>query len=238
MRIISWNVNGLAAATRKGLLKHISIFDADAVCLQEVRSDIPLNLPGYQQFWNLATRKGYSGTLMLTKKLPERVTNGFGDERFDIEGRVITADFGSFYLINTYVPSYNTNSEDWRLEYRIEFDKAFHAYVESLQKPVIIAGDFNVAHKHNDIYPENQKLNQIPPVFNSTEREAFDALLETGLTDAFRHLYPFQTGIYSWWGPKNINRAENRGSRLDYILVSSSLVPRVKAVECAVCCNT
>lgn len=231
IRIISWNVNGLSASIRKGLIKHLSVFGADVICLQEVRSDVPLNLPGYQQFWNLAARKGYSGTLLLTKKLPERVMNGIGDERFDVEGRVITADFGGFYLINAYIPSYNTNSQDWRLAYRIEFDHAFRTYVESLQKPVVIAGDFNVAHKHNDIYPENQKLNQASPVFSSDERDDFDRLLKIGLTDAFRYLYPFQTGIYSWWGPKNQNRSENRGSRLDYFLVSDSLAPRVKAVE-------
>lgn len=118
MRIVTWNVNGLSAAMRKGFIRHISAFDADIVCVQEVRSDIPLNLPGYQQYWNLATRKGYSGTLLLTKALPLSVKNGFDFERFDCEGRVITADLGNCYVVNVYVPNFNTNSDESRREYR------------------------------------------------------------------------------------------------------------------------
>ena len=231
MRIVTWNVNGLFAAMRKGFIRHISAFDADVVCVQEVRSDIPLNLPGYQQYWNLATRKGYSGTLLLTKALPLSVKNGFDVERFDCEGRVITADLGPCYIVNVYVPNFNTNSDESRREYRYSFDRAFREYIYTLQKPVIIAGDFNVAHQHIDIYPENQKLNQLQPVFESEERAGFDHLLDVGFVDAFRYLNPFQNRVYSWWGPKNENRAEDRGSRLDYFLVADEFVSCVKDVR-------
>ena len=231
MRIMTWNVNGLTAALRKGFLNYISQFDADVVCVQEVRSDVPLDIPKYHQFWNLATRKGYSGTLMLTKELPLAVKNGIDDERFDCEGRVITANLGAYYIVNVYVPNFNTNSDESRREYRYRFDEAFRHYIQTLDKPVVIAGDFNVAHQHIDIYPENQKLNQLPPVFETEERAGFEHLLDIGFVDAFRSLNPFQNRVYSWWGPKNEHRADDKGSRLDYFLVSDELLSGVNEVK-------
>lgn len=231
MNIVSWNINGLAACMRKGLLKFIANANADIVCLQEVRAQYPLNLPSYHAFWNLATRKGYSGTLLLTRELPLSVANGFGVRRFDIEGRVITAEYRDYYVINVYVPNVNTSSDPKRTDYRIEWDRAFRDHIGRLNKPVIICGDLNAAHRHIDVYPENQQNSLKGERFETLERAGFDKLLAMGLNDAYRYLNPFQTGAYTWWGPKNINRSVNHGSRLDYFLVSDELLCSVENVE-------
>lgn len=231
MKIVSWNVNGLAACVRKGLYKFVSHMNADVVCLQEIRSEFPLNLPNYPyQLWNMAKRKGYSGTLLLSRSAPLSWASGIGIKKFDNEGRLITAEYKDLYIVNVYAPNVNTASKPGREEYRIEWDVALRNYLDKLGKPVIVCGDLNVAHRHIDIYPENQK-NALPPMFTTEERAGFEKLLSLGLTDAYRHLYPYQTGAYTWWGPKNANRGVNHGSRLDYFLVSDELLQGVREVE-------
>lgn len=232
MKIVSWNVNGLAACVRKGFFKFISHMNADVVCLQETRSEFPLNLPNYPyQLWNAARRKGYSGTLLLSRSAPLSWSSGIGIKKFDDEGRLITAEFKDFYIVNAYTPNVNTASKPGREEYRVEWDEALRCYLDKLGKPVIVCGDLNVAHRHIDVYPENQKNALPPPMFNTEERAGFEKLLSLGLTDAYRHLYPYQTGAYTWWGPKNANRGINHGSRLDYFLVSDELLQSIREVE-------
>ena len=232
MRIVSWNVNDLAACVRKGFYSFIKSTRPDVCCLQEVRSPFPLNMPDYPYlFWNLATRKGYSGTLILSKTAPLSCRSGIGIRRFDNEGRIITADFGDYYIINVYVPTVNTASKPYRAEYRTAWNRALCDYIDGLGKPVIVCGDLNVAHRYIDIYPENQRNSQTPPaVFDTEERCGFEKLPGLGLTDAYRNLYPFTTGAYTWWGPKNTNRGINHGSRLDYFLVSDELMHVAKEV--------
>mgnify|MGYP001040878837 CR=1 FL=1 len=157
MKVISWNVNGLARCKRKGFLKFLADAKPDVLCCQEIKGQCALNVPGYLQFWNPAKRVNYSGTLILAKRQPLSCQYGLGIEKFDDEGRLITLEYKDYFIVDIYVPNLNTHSNPDRLDFRIEWDKAVREYVTKLPKPVIMCGDFNVARKYIDIYPENQK---------------------------------------------------------------------------------
>ena len=200
MKLISWNVNGLRAAVTKGFIDSFNELDADIFCLQETKlqpHQIELELPGYEQFWNSAVKKGYSGTAVFTRIKPIAVTNGIGIEEHDQEGRVITAEYDNFYLVCCYTP--NSQRELARLDYRMTWEDAFRAYLLELDKnkPVILCGDLNVA--HNEIDLKKPKTNRKNAGFSDEERAKMTELLESGFTDTFRYLYPDAIDEYSWW---------------------------------------
>ncbi len=232
MKLISWNVNGLRACVGKGFLEFFRIIGADAVCLQETKlqpHQIQLETPGYQQYWNSAERKGYSGTAILTRMEPLTVSYGLGIPEHDTEGRVITCEFPAFYLVTVYTP----NAQDGlrRIDYRMQWDDAFRDYLLALdrKKPVIVCGDMNVAHQEIDL--KNPGPNRGNAGFSDEEREKFSRLLASGFTDTFRLLYPEQTGAYSWWSYRFHARENNAGWRIDYFLVSDRLRERVTAAR-------
>ena len=231
MKIISWNVNGIVACRRKGFLRFLADTKPDVVCCQEIKTKCALNTPGYHQFWNLAQRPGYSGTLVLAKQPPLSWSTGFGSSKFDEEGRLITLEYADYYIVNVYVPSVHPHNSPDRPDFRLEWDEALREYIARLPKPVVLCGDFNVTHAYIDSYPENGKNEPDDPLFRSEVRDGFDKLLATGVVDAFRVLNPNKAGAYTWWGPKNKNRAENRGSRLDYFLVSGELLSFVQSIR-------
>lgn len=231
VKIVSWNVNGLARCRRNGFLKFVANSKPDVLCCQEIKGQCPLKLPGYLAFWNPAKRTNYSGTLVLARRQPLSCRYGLGIEKFDEEGRLITLEYKNYYIVNVYTPNLNPHSTPDRLEYRIEWDRALKEYVLALPKPVIMAGDFNVTREYIDIYPENQKNTLEPPLFQSDERSGFEELLSAGFIDVFRAFYPTQEGAYTWWGPRPKSRQENRGSRLDYFLVSGELLSYVHSIK-------
>ena len=228
MKLISWNVNGIRACVGKGFLDYFKEADADVFCIQETKmqaGQLELDLEGYEQYWNYAQRKGYSGTAIFTKKKPLSASYGIGIEEHDTEGRVITLEFEDFYMITVYTP--NSQNELARLDYRMEWEDAFLSYLKKLEenKPVIICGDLNVAHQEIDL--KNPKTNRKNAGFTDEERGKFQALLDNGFIDTFRYFYPDQTGIYSWWSYRFQARAKNAGWRIDYFLVSDSLKDRL-----------
>lgn len=228
MKLISWNVNGIRACVGKGFLDYFKEADADVFCIQETKmqaGQLELDLEGYEQYWNYAQRKGYSGTAIFTKKKPLSVSYGIGIEEHDTEGRVITLEFEDFYMITVYTP--NSQNELARLDYRMEWEDAFLSYLKKLEenKPVIVCGDLNVAHQENDL--KNPKTNRKNAGFTDEERGKFQTLLDNGFIDTFRYFYPDQTGIYSWWSYRFQARAKNAGWRIDYFLVSDSLKDRL-----------
>ena len=230
MKFVSWNVNGLRACVGKGFLDIFKDFDADFFCLQETKlqsGQIELELPGYQQFWNYAEKKGYSGTAIFAKHAPLSVRYGVGVEELDTEGRLITLEYEDFYLVTCYTP--NAQQELARIEHRLKWEDAFRAYLCELdaKKPVIICGDLNVAHKEIDL--KNPAANRGSAGFSDEERAAFTSLLDSGFTDSFRHLYPDMTGAYSWWSYRFNARKNNAGWRIDYFLVSNRLADRIEA---------
>ena len=230
MKMISWNVNGLRAAVGKGFVEYFKEVDADIFSLQETKlqaGQIDLELEGYHQYWNYAEKKGYSGVAAFTKKEPMNVTYGIGVEEHDHEGRVITMEFENFYHVTVYTP--NSQAENARLDYRMDWDDAFRAYVKGLdeKKPVIICGDLNVA--HNEIDLKNPKTNRRSAGFTDEERGKFIELLEAGFVDTFRHFYPDMKEIYSWWSYRFKAREKNAGWRIDYYVTSESL--REKLVD-------
>lgn len=232
MKLISWNVNGLRACVGKGFLEIFQKLDADIFCLQETKmqaGQLDLDLPGYHQYYNYADKKGYSGTALFTKKEPLNVTYGIGVDVHDHEGRVITAEFEDFYFITVYVP--NSQNELARLDYRMEWEKDFLAYVKKLEetKPVIYAGDLNVA--HNEIDLKNPKTNHHNAGFTDEERAAFSRVLDSGMIDTYRYFYPDKTDIYSWWSYRFQARAKNAGWRIDYFVVSESLKDRLVSAD-------
>ncbi len=231
MKIVSWNVNGIIACRRKGFLRFLSDAKPDVMCCQEIKTQCALNTPGYHQFWNPAKRPGYSGTLVLAKQLPLSWTTGMGLEQFDDEGRLITLEYSDYFVVNVYVPSIHPHSGPDRFDYRLEWDAALREYIAKLPKPVILAGDFNATRAYIDSYPENGKNEPDEAFFRSDLREGMEQLLTVGLVDAFRVLHPKKEGAYTWWGPKNRNREENRGSRLDYFFVSGELLPAVQSIR-------
>lgn len=229
MKLISWNVNGLRACVEKGFTDIFKELSADIFCVQETKmqeGQLKLELPGYYQYFNYAEKKGYSGTAVFCKKEPLKVRNGMGIEEHDKEGRVITLEFEDFYFVTVYTP--NSQDELRRLSYRMEWEAAFLNYLKGLEekKPVIFAGDLNVAHKEIDL--KNPKTNRHNAGFTDEERNAFGKLLESGFIDTFRYFYPDKTDIYSWWSYRFRAREKNAGWRIDYFVVSECLKERLK----------
>ena len=229
MKFISWNVNGLRACVQKGFLDYFHSADADFFCIQESKlqeGQIALDLPGYHQYWNYAEKKGYSGTAIFAKKEPFSVSYGIGIEEHDREGRVITLEYDSFYLVTCYTP--NSQNELARLPYRMTWEDDFLAYLKSLdvKKPVILCGDLNVAHEEIDL--KNPKSNRQNAGFSDEERAKMTALLQSGFTDTFRYFYPATEGIYSWWSYRFKAREKNAGWRIDYFITSERLAPQLK----------
>ncbi|MCD8301175.1 MAG: exodeoxyribonuclease III [Clostridiales bacterium] len=232
MKFISWNVNGLRACVNKGFLDYFKEADADIFCVQEtklVEGQIDLNLPGYEQYWNYAERKGYSGTAVFTRRKPLSVNYGIGIEEHDHEGRVITLEFEDFYFVTVYVP--NSQNELARLDYRMKWEDDFSDYISSLEekKPVIYAGDMNVAHEEIDL--KNPKTNHNNAGFTDEEREKMTKALASGRIDSFRYFYPDREGIYSWWSYRMKARERNAGWRIDYFIVSDSLKGKLKSAD-------
>ena len=230
MKLISWNVNGLRAVMGKNFMDAFQALDADIFCLQETKlqeGQIRLELPGYQQFWNYADKKGYSGTAIFTRKTPLSVRYGLGVDAHDHEGRVITLEFEDFYFITVYTP----NSQDGlaRLPYRMEWEDAFLAFLKELEntKPVIFCGDLNVAHREIDL--KNPKSNLRNAGFTQEERDKMTALLDSGFIDTFRFFHPDETGAYSWWSYRFRARENNAGWRIDYFIASQALKERLES---------
>lgn len=224
MKLVSWNVNGLRACAGKGFADTFMSLDADCFCLQETKmqaGQLDLKFLGYQSFWNYAEKKGYSGTAIYTRHTPLNVTYGMGIEQHDHEGRIITLEFDTFYLITVYTP----NSQDGlrRLDYRMEWETDFLGYIKQLdaKKPVVICGDMNVAHKEIDL--KNPASNRKNAGFTDEEREKFTTLLNSGFIDTFRFFYPDKTDIYSWWSYRFHARENNAGWRIDYFVCSDRL---------------
>lgn len=229
MKFVNWNVNGIRACVKKGFLEYFEKVDADFFCLQETKlqeGQIELELEGYHQFWNYAVKKGYSGTAIFTKHEPISVQLGIGIEEHDQEGRVITLEYESFYLVTVYTP--NSKSELERLDYRMVWEDDFRDYLKGLEtkKPVVVCGDLNVAHKEIDL--KNPKTNQRSAGFTIEERNKMTALIDAGFVDTFRYFYPDKTDAYTWWSYFGKARERNVGWRIDYFLTSSALVPRYK----------
>ncbi|MCR1949602.1 MULTISPECIES: exodeoxyribonuclease III [unclassified Clostridium] len=229
MKLISWNVNGIRACVTKGFLEYFKEMDADIFCIQESKlqeGQIDLELEGYNQYWNYAEKKGYSGTAIFTKEKPLSVRYGLGIEEHDKEGRVITLEFENFYMVTVYTP--NSKNELARLDYRMIWEDAFRDYLKELdtKKPVIVCGDLNVAHKEIDL--KNPKTNLRNAGFTEEERSKFTELLNAGFVDTFRYFYPDEVGAYSWWSYRFNARAKNAGWRIDYFLVSDSIKDKLE----------
>lgn len=224
MKFVSWNVNGIRACCEKGFKDIFKELDADFFCLQETKmqaGQLDLEFEGYKSYWNYAEKKGYSGTAIFSKHEPLNVSYGLGIEEHDHEGRVITLEMPEFFLVTVYVP--NSQDELRRLGYRMQWEDAFRSYIMKLdtQKPVIICGDLNVAHKEIDL--KNPKSNRRNAGFTDEEREKFSTLLDAGFTDTFRYFNPDMENIYSWWSYRFQARQKNAGWRIDYFLVSKRL---------------
>ena len=232
LKFISWNVNGLRACYDKGFADAFNRLEADFFCLQETKmqeGQLDVQFEGYQSYWNYAEKKGYSGTAIFSKVKPLSVTYGLGIEEHDHEGRVITLELESYYLITVYTP--NSQEELRRLDYRMKWDDDFRAYLKKWEekKPVIVCGDLNVAHKEIDL--KNPKTNRKNAGFTDEERAKFTTLLESGFTDTFRYFYPEQEGIYSWWSYRFKAREKNAGWRIDYFLTSDSLKDKLRGAQ-------
>lgn len=230
MKLISWNVNGIRACVEKGFPDVFASMDADFFCLQETKAQpeqVTLDLPGYEQFWYSAEKKGYSGTAIFTKHKPLHVTFGVGVEELDHEGRLITLEYPNCYILTCYTP----NAQDGlkRIDHRMAWEDAFRSYLKTLdaKKPVIFCGDLNVAHQEIDL--KNPKSNRGNAGFSDEERGKFSELLNAGFTDTFRYLNPDVTGMYSWWSYRYNARANNAGWRIDYFIVSDRLREQIKA---------
>lgn len=229
MKFISWNVNGLRACMTKGFMDSFQNLDADFFCLQETKlqaGQIEMDLPGYHQYWCYAEKKGYSGTAIFARKEAISVSYGVGIADLDTEGRVITLEYEDFYLVTCYTP--NAQRGLARIDHRLRWEEAFRTYLKDLdsRKAVILCGDLNVA--HNEIDLKNPNSNRGNAGFSDQERSAFSALLDSGFTDSFRHLYPEVTGAYSWWSYMFNARANNAGWRIDYFVVSNRLVDSIQ----------
>ena len=229
MKLISWNVNGLRAIYKKGFLDFFNEIDADIFCIQETKmqeGQIELDLPEYEQYFNSAERKGYSGTAIFTKIKPEKVTYGIGIEKHDKEGRVITLEFKKFYFVGCYTP--NSGRDLARLGYRMEWEEDFKEYLKKLNKnkPVILCGDLNVAHKEIDL--KNPKTNRKNAGFTDEERNKMTKLQEAGFTDTYRKLYPNRENAYTWWSYMGRAREKNVGWRIDYFLTSEKINSKIK----------
>ena len=227
MKIVSWNLNGLIATMNNGALKVLEDEMPEIICFQEIRThQQPVVMEGYHHYWNHSIRDGYSGTLVLSWDEPFRAFSGFLNGHEDDEGRLLTLEFEEYYLVNAYVPNSQQNFK--RKAYRMEWDAAFREHIAELteDKPVIICGDFNVARSELDIYEQNATRGSMETGFATDEQSDFETLLEQGLCDVFRELYP-DVRSYTWWSNRLNKRGENRGWRLDYFLVSEELMERV-----------
>ncbi len=251
MKFISWNVNGLRAVMKKGFEDIFATFDADVFALQETKlqaGQIELDLPGYHDYWSYAEKKGYSGTAVFSKQEPLRVLHGLGDEYLDQEGRIVAIEFPELWFVDVYTP--NAQNELARIDHRMQWDDAFREFCKGLEagvlpakvafevpstgeagvtrggeacdpKPVVMCGDFNVAHQEIDL--KNPGPNRGNAGFSDEERGKFTDLLAAGFTDTFRELHPEVTGAYSWWSYRFRARQNNAGWRIDYFLTSASL---------------
>lgn len=224
MKLISWNVNGLRACMTKGFMEYFDKVDADFFCVQELKlqeGQLEWEKEGYHAYWNYAEKKGYSGTAIFTKHEPISVSYGIGIEEHDHEGRVITLEYDSYYMVTVYTP--NSQNELARLDYRMNWEDAFRDYLLGLKakKSVVFCGDLNVAHKEIDL--KNPKTNRRNAGFTDEERDKMTALLGSGFTDTFRYFYPEQEQIYSWWSYRFKAREKNSGWRIDYFIVSEDL---------------
>lgn len=229
MKLISWNVNGLRAVMKKNFMEVFNELDADFFCLQETKlqeGQIEMDLPGYYQYWNYAEKKGYSGTAIFTRHEPVSVTYGMNHADHDNEGRLITLEYEDYYVITCYTP--NSQNELKRLDYRMEWEESFLAYLNELKakKSVILCGDLNIAHQNIDL--KNWKTNQKNAGFTPQEREKFSILLDNGYIDTFRYFYPDVTGVYSWWSYRFNARKNNAGWRIDYFVVSEDLKEKLE----------
>ena len=232
MRLISWNVNGLRACMNKGFMEFFNSVNADVFCIQESkmqREQAEFDFPNYEEYWNSAEKKGYSGVAIFSKIKPLSVEYDMGIAHHDKEGRIITAEFSDFYLVNVYTP--NSKRELERLGYRMEWEDDFRTFLKNLEskKPVIVCGDLNVAHKEIDL--KNPKTNRRNAGFTDEEREKMSVLLDSGFTDTYRHFYPEKQGAYTWWSYMGKARANNTGWRIDYFLCSKILDSRLKSAS-------
>ena len=229
LKFISWNVNGLRAVAGKGFADIFTELDADFFCLQETKlqaGQLDMEFPGYESYWNYAQKKGYSGTAVYTKHTPLSVRYGLGIEEHDQEGRVITLEYETFFLVCVYVP----NSQDGlkRLDYRMEWEDAFREYLRALPKPVVMCGDLNVAHEEIDL--KNPSTNHLNAGFTDQERGKFSQLLQCGFIDSWRFQHPGEVK-YSWWSYRMNARARNAGWRIDYFVVSASLSDAIVSTD-------
>ncbi|MCG8569591.1 MAG: exodeoxyribonuclease III [Spirochaetes bacterium] len=232
MKFVSWNVNGIRACLKKGFLDYFKESSADIFSIQETKlqpDQIELELDGYHQYWNYAVKKGYSGTAVFSKQPALSVNYGMGIEEHDQEGRVITLEFKSFYLVNVYTP--NSQRELARLDYRMQWEDDFRYYLKYLEntKPVILCGDLNVAHKEIDI--KNPRSNRNNAGFTNEERAKMTELLESGMLDSYRFFYPDQTHAYTWWSYLGKARENNTGWRIDYFITSESFANQLANAE-------
>lgn len=229
MKLISWNVNGLRACIDKGFTDFLSEQSPDIICIQETKmqkEQMNTEINGYLQYWNSAKKKGYSGTAVFTKTVPLNVSYGIGIDEHDQEGRVITLEYETFYLVTVYTP--NSQRELARLDYRMQWEDAFREYIINLDKikPVIFCGDLNVAHTEIDL--KNPKTNTKNAGFTIEERNKFTEMLNSGFVDSFRYFYPDVTGVYSWWSYMFKSREKNAGWRIDYFVVSERIKENMK----------
>ena len=226
MKLVSWNVNGIRACLQKGFLDSFHQLDADIFCVQETKmqsGQADLEIEGYHYYLNSAVKKGYSGTLIYSKEKPLNVFYGMNKEEHDQEGRLITLEFENYYVITCYTP--NSQNELKRLSYRMKWEDDFLTYLESLDKPIILCGDLNVAHQEIDL--KKTKSNRKNAGFSDEEREKMTQLLNHGFIDTYRYLYPLQEGVYSWWSYRFKAREKNAGWRIDYFIVSDSLKDKI-----------
>ncbi len=239
MRFVSWNVNGLRAVEKKGFADIFAQMNADIVALQETKlqeGQIDMSFHGYESYWSYAQRKGYSGTVVFCKEQPLRVLHGLGIEHLDTEGRIVALEFPGFWFVDVYTP----NAQDGlaRIDHRMEWDDAFRGFCKGLEvgatpegpdtaepKPVVMCGDFNVAHREIDL--KNPGPNRGNAGFSDEERGKFTELLDEGFVDTFRALHPDAEGCYSWWSYRFKARQRNAGWRIDYFLVSEALRDKV-----------
>lgn len=229
MKIVSWNVNGLRACYGKGFVDFFKRVDADIFCVQETKlqqGDIALEITGYSEYWSYAERKGYSGTAVFSRKEALTASYGMGIVAHDTEGRTITLEFDDYFFVCVYVP--NSGEELKRLSYRMEWEDDFRAYLAALdeKKPVIVCGDFNVAHREIDL--KNPSSNHHTAGFTDEEREKFSALLDAGFVDSFRFLHPDAKDQYTYWSYRFNARTRNAGWRIDYGCISERLKPMLR----------
>lgn len=229
MRIVTWNVNGINACLESGMMKYIERVKADICCFQETKTVTKIDSKTFHQYWNPAKRKGYSGTLILSKESPLSIRKEIGYKKFDEEGRIIIAEYAEFYVINVYIP--NSTRSPQRKQVRYESDEKLREFLLTLDKPVVLCGDFNVAYSNIDIYPENLKNKNDDFGFLSMERDSMSELFKIGFVDCFRHFYPEKEGCYTWWSTRFKKRLVNQGWRLDYFLISKELVNSIDMIR-------